>query len=759
MGRPSESVEVSMTPSSSSSSTKRPTTPLLERHHSANGQTHGHRKNPSTSSSISSKTSSFFDTPTPSATPPPPDNPPSSSTSFPSLDSATLSSYSPTRTSLFASQQALKPLGPSVTSRRPSSSSPLSLVPKHASTNSSLITPPPLAPIASTSTLPPAPHALRLATTPQYLLGRGLRASVYLSAIQARSSTTSAKGKEREWTLAATKIPLEDDGEEGREALCREAEVLAWLGKKRAGIVGFIGLVDLVEAQEDGARVRAVRTPTPTSSRTTKTQALAAQASFETFSFSDPSPEELIAAFSDGEQARDDEGAGRRRTRPVLLLECASVFGTIDTLVKQHPELVTEQLWISWAGVLASAGEWLEARGVVRESLNVSCCGCLVPFEWEVGSRREADLALLPFLTSPFSPLCTLRSSGSLLHFIADRDIKPQNILLTSSLSPLLTDFGSSLLPFPTTSSSPFPPITTGTTPYSSPELLLHPETVSYPSDVFSLGATLYVAITGKEPFKGVSGNREMVFWVGKGGFWEWEERRRAAAWGGEVGVRRGGSLREPGVGGHHGPSHVGAGAGVHHHAVPGRLLAEGGVGGEPRRVGSWECLRAKGEQGWGWDKAAAATPLPTTSSARLRASLEQTLLAPSTLDNPTSPPTSSTTKQRSPLLTTLLSPLLPLPHPPTNPTHAQTSTIVPPESPPASPISDDDDEANLPPMDGPPMFFPSSTPYHPHQVSDSARRLLRRMLEPRGERRAGMREVREWAERRGWKAEEVGSP
>jgi hypothetical protein len=68
-----------------------------------------------------------------------------------------------------------------------------------------------------------------------------------------------------------------------------------------------------------------------------------------------------------------------------------------------------------------------------------------------------------------------------------------------------------------------------------------------------------------------------------------------------------------------------------------------------------------------------------------------------------------------------------------------------------------------LPPLPGPPMFFPSSlVPARGtegekravQRVPDDARRLLRRMLDPKAERRGTMKDVREWAEGRGWRAD-----
>lgn len=68
-----------------------------------------------------------------------------------------------------------------------------------------------------------------------------------------------------------------------------------------------------------------------------------------------------------------------------------------------------------------------------------------------------------------------------------------------------------------------------GTLPYSPPELLATPpHPYSLPVDIFSLGVTLYViGITGEEPFHMIRSPVELLVWVRKGRFWEWEERLR----------------------------------------------------------------------------------------------------------------------------------------------------------------------------------------------------------------------------------------
>jgi len=84
-------------------------------------------------------------------------------------------------------------------------------------------------------------------------------------------------------------------------------------------------------------------------------------------------------------------------------------------------------------------------------------------------------------------------------------------------------------LPPPNSPLSAFPtdPHGLGTPTYSPPEFVRPlPSTFSYPSDIFSLGVTLGVLISGREPFEGMRAVERMLL-VGNGGWWEWEERKR----------------------------------------------------------------------------------------------------------------------------------------------------------------------------------------------------------------------------------------
>ncbi len=78
---------------------------------------------------------------------------------------------------------------------------------------------------------------------------------------------------------------------------------------------------------------------------------------------------------------------------------------------------------------------------------------------------------------------------------IFHRDIKPENILMDGRI-PKISDLGISRM----LESNELASTTTGTLFYMSPELLVE-EGASFPSDIWSLGVTLYEMVTGHLPF------------------------------------------------------------------------------------------------------------------------------------------------------------------------------------------------------------------------------------------------------------------
>ena len=100
--------------------------------------------------------------------------------------------------------------------------------------------------------------------------------------------------------------------------------------------------------------------------------------------------------------------------------------------------------------------------------------------------------------------LSTLLSAIDFIHDsgVLHNDIKPHNILLTSSLHPYLSDFAVSTSIYPLDLQSSPDMHILGTTVFTAPELLSAEDVPTTPeSDIYSLGITMFVAATGIEPF------------------------------------------------------------------------------------------------------------------------------------------------------------------------------------------------------------------------------------------------------------------
>lgn len=142
-----------------------------------------------------------------------------------------------------------------------------------------------------------------------------------------------------------------------------------------------------------------------------------------------------------------------------------------------HPNIVTLYDSGSWEGGVFIAMEYIQGyslRRILRE---------------EPLSLKRAVEILLEISYA----LCHLHA-----HHIIHRDLKPENILITHDGRLKVIDFGISQLLYEEVADDKKTPHFIGTPIYMSPEQRKAPQSVSYPSDIYSLGIIAYELILGK---------------------------------------------------------------------------------------------------------------------------------------------------------------------------------------------------------------------------------------------------------------------
>ena len=143
-----------------------------------------------------------------------------------------------------------------------------------------------------------------------------------------------------------------------------------------------------------------------------------------------------------------------------------------------HPNIVKLYGYGEWAGGLYIAMEFIQGISLRQYLLQT-------PMSVKKALEIIVDIAYA---------LCHLHTHG-----VIHRDLKPENILVTETGQIKVIDFGiSQLLTEKSERGGGSKARLIGTPIYMSPEQKENPETVTYPSDIYSLGIIAYELVLGK---------------------------------------------------------------------------------------------------------------------------------------------------------------------------------------------------------------------------------------------------------------------
>lgn len=143
-----------------------------------------------------------------------------------------------------------------------------------------------------------------------------------------------------------------------------------------------------------------------------------------------------------------------------------------------HPNIVKLYGHGEWEGGLYIAMEFIQGKSL-RQTL----------LQWPISLKRALEIVI-----NIAYALCHLHTHG-----VIHRDLKPENVLITENGGVKVIDFGiAQLLTEKSSGGDPSGQKIIGTPIYMSPEQRDNPESVSYPSDIYSLGIITYELVLGR---------------------------------------------------------------------------------------------------------------------------------------------------------------------------------------------------------------------------------------------------------------------